>query len=123
MDNNDLLHPNLLRNDQLVQIIRERQLNINNLENLSRYELLELFKKYILPKPQRLKKGCNSKLQEVSSTNHLVNKVKRIKINHTASNNSCQVHHIELRDTNLKRNHEDHNAIDNKPKRQRIQWP
>jgi predicted secreted Zn-dependent protease len=80
---------------------------------------MELFKKYIMPKPQRQRKGWNSQSQEVASTNNLANEVKRIKIDHkpVAIN---QNQHIE---NHLKRTHDDQNVSSNKHKKQKIQWP
>ncbi|XP_045449775.1 ashwin-like [Melitaea cinxia] len=48
-----LLHPELLSNDQLMQIILERHLRIENLQKKSRYDLLDLFHQYCVPYGQR----------------------------------------------------------------------
>ncbi|XP_028167356.1 ashwin-like [Ostrinia furnacalis] len=48
-----LLHPELLSNEQLLYIIKERRLNISNLESMARYELLDIFHQFCLPYGQR----------------------------------------------------------------------
>ncbi|OWR49511.1 putative ashwin protein [Danaus plexippus plexippus] len=48
-----LLHPELLPNEKLIQIIHERHLRIPNLSNMSRPELLGLFHQFCLPYGQR----------------------------------------------------------------------
>ncbi|CAH2085010.1 unnamed protein product [Euphydryas editha] len=48
-----LLHPELLSNEQLIQVIQERHLRIENLRKKSRYDLLDLFHQYCVPYGQR----------------------------------------------------------------------
>lgn len=85
-------------------------MNINNLENLSRTELIDIFKTHIMPKPQR-----QSKLNQ--STNGLAKEVKKIKLNRNSSR--CDtVEKMEVDDGNSRTE-----SLHNKPKRQRIQWP
>ncbi|XP_026752982.1 ashwin-like isoform X2 [Galleria mellonella] len=48
-----LLHPELLTNEQLIQIIEERHLRVSNMESIPRHELLEIFHNYCVPYGQR----------------------------------------------------------------------
>ncbi|XP_034829033.1 ashwin-like [Maniola hyperantus] len=48
-----LLHPELLTNEQLMQIIQERHLRIQNLHRMARDELLDLFHQFCVPYGQR----------------------------------------------------------------------
>ncbi|KAL0879922.1 hypothetical protein ABMA27_002442 [Loxostege sticticalis] len=48
-----LLHPELLSSEQLLYIIKERRLNIANLESMPRHELLDVFHNYCVPYGQR----------------------------------------------------------------------
>ncbi|CAH0399677.1 unnamed protein product [Chilo suppressalis] len=48
-----LLHPELLSNDQLINIIQQRHLHIPNVERMQRDELLELFHNFCVPYGQR----------------------------------------------------------------------
>ncbi|CAH0720214.1 unnamed protein product, partial [Brenthis ino] len=48
-----LLHPELLSNGQLIQIIQERHLRVENLHNMRRDELLDLFHQFCVPYGQR----------------------------------------------------------------------
>ncbi|CAG9562356.1 unnamed protein product [Danaus chrysippus] len=48
-----LLHPELLPNEKLIQIIHERHLRIPNLSNISRDELLGIFHQFCVPYGQR----------------------------------------------------------------------
>uniref|UniRef100_U5EDI5 Protein aael aael007744 aedes aegypti n=1 Tax=Corethrella appendiculata TaxID=1370023 RepID=U5EDI5_9DIPT len=56
----DLQHPHLLTREQFIQILIERNLNIPNVECMSRDELLILFKKYIMPLPRRPDKNSKN---------------------------------------------------------------
>lgn len=79
---------------------------------LSRSELVDLFKAHIMPKPQRQSKSNQS-------TNGLAQEVKKIKLNRE---HKCEIEKMEVDDRNVqKRIHGD--ILQNKPKRQRIQWP
>uniref|UniRef100_A0A1B0DB79 Uncharacterized protein n=1 Tax=Phlebotomus papatasi TaxID=29031 RepID=A0A1B0DB79_PHLPP len=49
----DLLHPNLLTNEQIVAILKERHLDISNIAGTSREELVRLYKSFIMPQPCR----------------------------------------------------------------------
>lgn len=132
------LHPNLLHNDELIEIIKEvrsfwrfenflfnevlfqRQLTIANTEQLSRSDLMDIFKKHIMPKPQRrsrdeLKNGCSTSSAE---TLHLAKEVKRIKLNQVqamdCSPSSCSGN------TQKRTVNESSQGLN---KRQKIQWP
>ncbi|KOB68291.1 Ashwin [Operophtera brumata] len=48
-----LLYPELLSNNQLISIIQERHLRVENIERMSRCDLIELFRNYCLPYGQR----------------------------------------------------------------------
>ncbi|CAH2243595.1 ashwin-like [Pararge aegeria] len=48
-----LLHPELLTNEQLIQIIQERHLRVQNLHRMARDELLDLFHQFCVPYGQR----------------------------------------------------------------------
>ncbi|GAB0094107.1 hypothetical protein DMENIID0001_093310 [Sergentomyia squamirostris] len=49
----DLLHPNLLSNAEIVAQIKQRHLNIPNLDNMDREELVRVYNNFILPQPCR----------------------------------------------------------------------
>nr|AGC92725.1 ashwin-like protein [Heliconius erato] len=48
-----LLHPELLSNEQLIQILQERHLRVENLQRMRRDELLDLFHQFCVPYGQR----------------------------------------------------------------------
>ncbi|CAK1555473.1 unnamed protein product [Leptosia nina] len=50
---NMLLHPELMNNEQLICIIKERRLKIQNLHLLQRDELLSIFHQFCVPYGQR----------------------------------------------------------------------
>lgn len=80
---------------------------------MTRNELIELFKKYIMPKPQRRKDHKN----ELACSN-LVKEVKKIKLNR---NNAEQPMDCSpQRNETLKRPSDNTQSM---TKRQRIQWP
>ncbi|XP_047531075.1 ashwin-like [Vanessa atalanta] len=66
-----LLHPELLSNEQLIQVIRERHLRINNLQIKARDELLDLFHQFCVPYGQRKYRdsGRGKILNEVRMSN------------------------------------------------------
>uniref|UniRef100_A0A1Q3EY04 Uncharacterized protein n=1 Tax=Culex tarsalis TaxID=7177 RepID=A0A1Q3EY04_CULTA len=49
----DLLHPQLLSRQQLLEIFRQRHFTIPRLEESSRDELIQLYTKHLLPQPRR----------------------------------------------------------------------
>uniref|UniRef100_A0A1L8DBE4 Protein aael aael007744 aedes aegypti n=1 Tax=Nyssomyia neivai TaxID=330878 RepID=A0A1L8DBE4_9DIPT len=49
----DLLHPNLLTNEQIMALLKERQLDIPNIATMGREELVRLYKNFLLPQPCR----------------------------------------------------------------------
>ncbi|CRK90680.1 CLUMA_CG004381, isoform A [Clunio marinus] len=123
-----LLHPYLLQNNELIMLIKERELNISNLEQLERTELMDVYRKHIMPKPQRRQKQEKKSVESNGETVLLVNEVKKIKLNRLNSQelsmdcttndkaNNAQCINDKKRllpDSNQK----------NTNKRQRIQWP
>ncbi|XP_050348528.1 ashwin-like [Nymphalis io] len=66
-----LLHPELLSNEQLIQVIQERHLRINNLQIKARDELLDLFHQFCVPYGQRKYRdsGRGKILNEVRMSN------------------------------------------------------
>lgn len=85
--------------------------------------MIELFKKYIMPKPQRRK---TSKIEE-NSCNSLVQEVKKIKLNRNNQQEESSGQPMDCSEsprssTILKRQFVTENN-QNTSKRQRIQWP
>eukprot|EP00105_Crassostrea_gigas_P029394 XP_011451329.1 PREDICTED: ashwin [Crassostrea gigas] len=52
-DNHDWLYPELMSQDKLVKILRQRYIRRTDLEQLQKDELVDLYYKYIIPLPQR----------------------------------------------------------------------
>ncbi|XP_015523880.1 uncharacterized protein LOC107227286 isoform X1 [Neodiprion lecontei] len=53
LENYQLLHPELLTEDALIQVLRDRCVEEPQLKSATRNELVELFKRVALPLPQR----------------------------------------------------------------------
>lgn len=105
----------------------QRQLIINNLETLTRNELLDIFKAHIMPKPQRQRNVQTSHSQDSSdsTTSSLAKEVKRIKLNREPYSQPVYTHNssIERMDVRENLNKRSIEETINKPKRQKIQWP
>ncbi|EDS38820.1 conserved hypothetical protein [Culex quinquefasciatus] len=56
----DLLHPQLLSKQQLLDIFRQRHFTIPRLEESTRDELIQLYTKHLLPQPRRGTPGSGS---------------------------------------------------------------
>uniref|UniRef100_A0A8D8H5Q6 (northern house mosquito) hypothetical protein n=1 Tax=Culex pipiens TaxID=7175 RepID=A0A8D8H5Q6_CULPI len=56
----DLLHPQLLSKQQLLDIFRQRNFTIPRLEESTRDELIQLYTKHLLPQPRRGTPGSGS---------------------------------------------------------------
>lgn len=52
-DNHDWLYPELLSQERLVEILRQRYIRRTDLDQLQKDELVDLYNKYIIPLPQR----------------------------------------------------------------------
>lgn len=51
---NELEHPGILSKERLIKILSERYIHLEDLPNLEKSDLIELFYKHVTPKPQRL---------------------------------------------------------------------
>lgn len=57
----NLIHPEVLPRENLVEILVERRLPLEEVENLEKHALVELFYKFVTPLPQRLHQLRRSK--------------------------------------------------------------
>lgn len=109
---------------------------MGDVDIMSRSELLEVFKKFIMPKPQRQKKSCGGKRSNVEEKcNGLVQEVRNIKLNRSISETYRQSMSTitTISDSNgpmdcspsysSNKRSINESIKDNSVKRQRIQWP
>lgn len=102
---------------------------MGDVDIMSRSELLEVFKKFIMPKPQRQKKSCGGKRSNVEEKcNGLVQEVRNIKLNQSISESHRQsmstIHPMDCSPSSSTSKRSMNESIkDNSVKRQRIQWP
>ncbi|XP_059616197.1 uncharacterized protein LOC132261410 [Phlebotomus argentipes] len=64
----DLMHPNLLKDEQIVAILKERQLNIPKITEIGREELIRLYERFIMPQPCRRARERDSRSANTTST-------------------------------------------------------
>lgn len=71
----NLVHPEVLTREKLVEILVERRMPLNEIDNLEKHALVELFYKFVVPLPQRLHQLRRSKrrVPRDSETNNIKN--------------------------------------------------
>uniref|UniRef100_A0A6B2EI88 Uncharacterized protein n=1 Tax=Phlebotomus kandelakii TaxID=1109342 RepID=A0A6B2EI88_9DIPT len=135
----DLLHPNLLTNEQIVEILKERQLDIPNITGVGREELMRLYMNFIMPQPcrrtrdrSRLETGSATPEKEISN-GELKRKHNRITFTEDRESKETQYkvklpykpQESDTRTTTPKRRTSSENSPPQNPhsKRKKITWP
>lgn len=89
---------------------------------MSRNELIDIFKRHIMPKPQRRQKNCLQSNSTSNETLNLAKEVKRIKLSRV----NTQVQPMDCtpaNDKSHKRSISESQLPTSCKKRQRIKWP
>ncbi|XP_071872249.1 uncharacterized protein isoform X1 [Bombus fervidus] len=74
----ELTHPELLSESDLKEILENRCIDFSDYKNLSKFELIELYKRVALPLPQRQSESTqNSDIRQHNETMYSVNESHR----------------------------------------------
>lgn len=96
-------------------------MEIEGLDGMTRDELLQVFRKHIMPKPQRRQKN-ETKQRSISEAVGITNEVKRIKLNRVGSQTPMDCTPAAANcDNGHKRTMSE--SCTSSTKRQKIQWP
>ncbi|GLV31455.1 hypothetical protein CBL_07217 [Carabus blaptoides fortunei] len=137
MNLEQLLHPELLNENELRNVLNERFIRVDNMEHLSKDELLNLFYRIATPLQQRTRNDnrkvngeqitaptfatkTNKLLQKPTTENENCNK--KIKLCNNKLNNSVN-HKVHLKRTYDNKSVTDNDVPTSKKARQKICWP
>ncbi|XP_012348441.1 uncharacterized protein LOC100869130 isoform X1 [Apis florea] len=85
----ELTHPESLSDSQLKEILENRCIDFSDYKNLSRFELIELYKRVALPLPQRHSESTqNSEIKGHNEAIHFDNELYRNSISLNGTNST-----------------------------------